>query len=165
MLPFHAVQPLLTVKVVVNCIRGGKTMKIIGTTTKRRMSKAMWVRITSFALTLALGGSLALGIPLHFGDSDCSSAEMRLSGCERMGMQPTGPGVTATALCCLLDCQQPGPTGNAFNLRLPKLSVISVHHCAMTMPATLVRRFSQEKRLQSSSFAPNTYLKNLALLI
>ena len=125
----------------------------------------MWVRITSLALALALAGSVALGIPLHSSERGCNMP-MEMKGCEHMGVEPTAPGVTPIALCCLLDCQEPGPTGTALNLRIPSFNAAFLHQVALAPPLTLPKPFPQSKWLQSSSFTPpETYIKNLALLI
>jgi len=91
---------------------------------------------------------------------------MEMTVCEHMGMEPSAPGVTPTSLCCLLACQEQGSTGTAFNLRIPVFAVAFLHRAAQTPPITLPQPLPQAKRLESSSFTPpDTYLKNLALLI
>jgi len=122
----------------------------------------MWIRLTSLTLALALAGSVALGVPLHPSERGCNMP-MEMKGCEHMGM---APGVTPTALCCLLNCQEPGPTGTAFNLRVPLFSVAFLHQAALTPPATLPRPVFQANWWEGFSFTPpKPYLKNLALLI
>jgi hypothetical protein len=125
----------------------------------------VWVRFTSLVLAVSMTGSVALGIPLHSSERGCNTP-MQKPDCEHMGMEPSAPGVTTAVLCCLLDCQEPGLTGSTFNQRKPSFSVGFLNHAALTPPASLPRPFSQRKWLQSSSFTPpDTYLKNLALLI
>lgn len=142
-----------------------RTMKPTGATTKRDVVVATWVRITSLTLTLMLAASVSLGLPLHFSDDGCNPAEMQANGCERMGIEPSAPGVAGTAICCLLECREAGPTGSAFNLRTPTLNVFAVHRTVAPPPVTL-RQLPQEQWLNSSCFtAPNAYLKNLSLLI
>lgn len=144
---------------------GFPTMNPTGTTTKQNVGIAAWVRITSFTLTLMLMASVSLGLPLHQSDNDCNPAKMQASGCERMGKEPSAPGVAGTAICCLLDCRETGPTGTGSNQPLPRLNVVSVDRPVLRPPVTL-RQLPQEQRLQSSCFTrPNSYLKNLSLLI
>ena len=144
---------------------GSTTMNPTGTTTKQNVGIARWVRITSLTLTLMLAASVSLGLPLHIGDTGCNPAEMQANGCERMGIEPSAGGVGDTAICCLLDCREAGPTGSAFNLRTPTLNVIAVYRAVGPPPVTL-RQLPQEQWLQSSCFTPPTsYLKNLSLLI
>ena len=148
---------------VVQLNPGSRTMKMTGSTTTSNVVMAKWVRVTSFALTLMLAASVSFGFPLH-SDSGCNPAEMQTSGCERMGLPPS-PSVTGTVVCCLLDCQELGPAGTAFSVPGPVHRVVSLEHVALTPPITL-RRLPQEQWLQSSAFTPpNTYLRNLALLI
>ena len=142
-----------------------RTMKPISATTKRDVVVAKWVRITSLTLTLMLAASVSMGLPLHLSDNDCTPAEMQEDGgCERMGIEPGAPGVADTAICCLLDCREAGPTGSAFNLRTPTFNVAQVYRTVLPPPVTL-RQLPQEQWLQSSFTPPKSYLKNLALLI
>lgn len=142
-----------------------RTMKPISATTKRDVVVAKWVRITSLTLILMLAASVSLGLPLHLGDDGCNPAEMQANGCERMGIEPSAPRVAGTAICCLLDCREAGPTGSAFNLRTPTLNVIAVYR-TVAPPRVTLRQLPQEQWLQSSCFTPpNSYLKNLSLLI
>jgi hypothetical protein len=140
-------------------------MNPTGKATKQNVGIARWVQITSFTLTLMLAASLSMGLPLHLSDNGCNPAEMQANGCERMGIEPGAPGVADTAICCLLDCREAGPTGSAFILRTPTFNVAPVYRTFLPPPVT-PRRLPQEQWLQSSSFTPpNSYLKNLALLI
>lgn len=142
---------------------GSRTMNATGTTTRRNVGMPTWVRITSLTLTLMLAASVSLGLPVHLSDNGCNPAKMQADGCERMGIETSATGVVA--ICCLLDCPEPGPTGTAFSLRTPTINVESVYHAVLSPPVTL-RRLPQEQSLQSSSFTPpNSYLKNLSLLI
>lgn len=120
----------------------------------------VWVRLTSLISTLALAGSIALGMPLHSSDRGCN-VPMEMENCD-MGMPPA-PGMTATALCCLLNCQEQGPTGTVFSVQSPSAS--ATPHVALSQPFA-PKPLPQTAWLQSSSFTPpETYLKNLALLI
>ena len=144
---------------------GFKTMNPRRKTTKQNVGLAPWVRLTSLTLTLILAASVSLGLPLHLPDDGCNPAEMHANGCERMGIEPSAPGVAGTALCCLLDCREPGPTGSAFNLRTPTFNVVPVYPTVLPRPVTL-RQLPQQQWLQSACFTPpNSYLKNLSLLI
>lgn len=144
---------------------GFRTMKLADTILKRDVGIATWVRITSLTLTLMLAASVSLGLPLHLSDDGCNPAEMQADGCERMGIEPSAPGVAGRALCCLLDCREPASTGSAFNLRNPTFKVALVYRTVVPPPVTL-RQLPQEQWLLSSSFIPpNSYLKNRSLLI
>lgn len=122
----------------------------------------MWVRLSSLVLALALAGSVGLGMPLHSSDRGCNMP-MEMEGCD-MGM-PTAPGMTPTALCCLLNCQEQGPTSSSFSVQTPSFSAASAHQIAPP-PVDVPKPLPQARWMQSSSFTPpDTYLKNLALLI
>ena len=130
------------------------------------LAKPMWTRFTSLIIVLALAASTALGTPLHSSQRGCNVSRAEMSDCELMGMKRNPPAATGIALCCLTDCSEPGPTGTAFNLRVPAFNVAFVHPATLTTPGPLVRPLPQEQWLQSTSFSPPyTYLKNLALLI
>ena len=122
------------------------------------------VRIASLALALALAASVALGTPLHSSERGCT---MDMESCEHMGMDPSAPAVTsALPLCCLLDCQEPGPTGSGFTVQIPTFNGAFLDQVALMPPSTLPKLFPQTNWVQTSSFTPpETYLKNLALLI
>ena len=91
---------------------------------------------------------------------------MQMADCEHMGMEPSAPGVTSTSICCLLSCQEPGPTGSGFNVQRPSLNGAFLNRVVLASPLTLRKPLPQSLWLQSASFTPpDTYLKNLALLI
>ena len=125
----------------------------------------VWVRFTSLVLAVSMTGSVALGIPLHSSERGCNTPT-QIADCEHMGMEPNGPSVTSTALCCLISCQEPGPTGSGFTVQRPSLNGAFLDHVALASPLTLRKPLPQSLWLQSASFTPpDTYLKNLALLI
>ena len=125
----------------------------------------VWLRITSLALALALASSVALGIPLHSSERGCNMP-MEMNGCEQMGMEPSAPEVTSTVLCCLLDCQEPGPTETAFTVQIPTFNGAFLNQVALAPTLTLPKPLPQSQWLQSSSFTPpEIYIRNLALLI
>src|SRR5262245_3168505 len=121
-----------------------------------------WLRITSFTLTLALASSVALGQPLHSSDRGCN-VPMDPTSCEHM--PPSAPGVLNIQLCCLLDCQDAGSAGS-LQTQLPSLKLVAVHQIEPKPTFSLAKLLPQSSWLQGSSFKPpDTYLKNLALLI
>lgn len=93
--------------------------------------------------------------------------DMDMESCEHMGMDPSAPAVTsALPLCCLLDCQEPGPTGSGFTVQIPTFNGAFLDQVALVPPSTLPKLLPQTNWVQTSSFTPpETYLKNLALLI
>jgi len=121
----------------------------------------IWVRVTSLTLALALSATVALGVPLHTSERGCN-LPMEMAGCEHM--VPSAPGVAGIQLCCLLDCQEPGSTGSV-SIQMPSLNLTPVHQAA-PRPAFVLATPAHQNWRQSSSFKPpDTYLKNLTLLI
>jgi hypothetical protein len=121
----------------------------------------IWVRVTSLTLTLALSATVALGAPLHSSERGCN-LPVQMPGCEQM--VPSAPGVSEIQLCCLLDCQESGSTGSV-SIQIPSLNLAPVHQVAPG-PAFVLAKPAQQSWRQSFSFKPpDTYLKNLALLI
>ena len=125
----------------------------------------MWVRFTSLILALSMTGTVALGIPLHSSERGCNT-HTQMSDCDQMGMEPSGPSVASTALCCLISCQEPIPTASGFTVQRPSLKGAFLYQIALASPLTLHKPPAQSFWLQGASFTPpDTYLKNLALLI
>lgn len=124
----------------------------------------MRVRITSLALALAFVVTVAFGSPLHSSDRGCMPIEMK--GCEHMGMDPNAHSFTSVPLCCLINCQEPGPLGSAFTVQSPTQNGAFLSQVALAPTLTLPKPFPHSSWLHSASFTPpETYLKNLALLI
>jgi hypothetical protein len=122
----------------------------------------IWVRLTSLTLTLALSATVALGLPLHTSERGCNMP-MEMAGCEHM--VPSAPGVAGIQLCCLLDCHGPGSTGSV-KAQIPSLNLVPVHRVAPRTAFVLAKPAAQQSWRQSSSFKPpDTYLKNVVLLI
>lgn len=129
---------------------------------KRKFVKITWVSVTSLTLTLALTTSVALGVPLHSSERGCN-LPLELPACEHM--VPPAPGVAGMQLCCLLDCQEPGSTGSV-SVQIPSLNLAPVHQVAPRAAFVLAKPApAQSWRLNPSLKPPDTYLKNLALLI
>ena len=125
----------------------------------------MFLRVTALVLVSILAFSVASGVPLHSSEHSCD-IKTKVQGCEHAGMQFDASIGPAVGLCCLLDCQEPAPTGTAFNLRIRAFQVAFVHPAVLAAPETDIEPLPQEKWLQGASFtSPHRYLKNLALLI
>lgn len=122
----------------------------------------MWIRVSSLILTFALASSVALGVPLHSSERGCN-VPMEVPACEHM--IPTAPGVQTVQLCCLLDCQEPGSTGSP-QVQIPSWNLAAVHQVVPRPRFVIAKSLPQPGWMQSSAFKPpDTYLKNLALLI
>ncbi len=122
----------------------------------------MWIRVSSLILTFALASSVAVGLPLHSSERGCA-LPMERSGCEHMS--PSAPGVETIQLCCLLNCQEPGSTGSP-QVQIPSSNLAAVHQVAPRPTFVIAKSLPQPGWMQGSAFKPpETYLKNLALLI
>jgi hypothetical protein len=125
----------------------------------------MWLQMTSLVLGLALAGSVALGAPLHSSERGCNMP-MEMNGADHMGFEPSAPGVTPTLLCCVLDCQEPAPTGTSFDARVPSFNPAFLYQVTPPARFPLPGSLAQLMWLQSPPFTPpETYIKNLTLLI
>lgn len=148
---------------IADYIRGAA--KHLNATRRHARRLTVWVRFTSLLLAVSMTGSVALGIPLHSSERGCNTPT-QIADCGHMGMEPSAPSVTSTALCCLISCQEPGPTGSGFTVQRPSLNGAFLDQVVLASPLTLRKPLPQSLWLQSVSFTPpDTYLKNLALLI
>ncbi len=123
---------------------------------------AMWIRVSSLILIFALSSSIVLGVPLHSSERGCN-ASMEMPACEHMS--PSAPGVQSVQLCCLLDCQEPGPTGSP-QVQIPSWNLVALHQVLPRPTFVVAKSLPHPGWMQGSTFKPpDTYLKNLALLI
>jgi hypothetical protein len=133
-----------------------------GSSDRNAWPGAMWIRVSSLILTFALASSVALGMPLHSSERGCN-VPTEIPPCEHM--THTAPGVQTLQLCCLLDCQEQGSTGSP-QIQIPSWNLAAVHGVAPRPAFVIPKPLPQSTWTQSSSFKPpETYLKNLALLI
>ena len=144
---------------IIGCTRRGSSES----SDARRLP--VWSRVAALVVALAFGGNVAVGTPLHPSEQSCNRSVMDTNGCEQMEMNPSPLQVTSSALCCFLDCQEPGPTGT-FSRRIPAFNVATSHPAELFSGMTLPKQLPTTTWFNSSSFTPQkTYLKNLALLI
>ena len=135
--------------------------KHVNATRRHARCLPVWVRFSSLVLAVSMTGAVAVGIPLHSSDRGCN-APTQIADCEHMGRAS----VTSAALCCLISCQEPAHPGSEFTVQRPSLNGGFLHQVALASPLTLRKPLPQSFLLQSASFTPpETYLKNLALLI
>lgn len=123
----------------------------------------LWLRVSAWVVTLALAGSISLGVPLH-SNSGCSVPEMEMSACEHVGVKAST--LEGKPLCCVLESQEPAPLVSASKIRVPTCSSDFLDAVALPSQLKLPQPFPQLRFLQNGSFTPpHTYLKNHALLI
>ena len=125
-------------------------------------------RLASLILLLVLAGGAFAGIPLSFGESNCSMGRMDMECCKAMLLlQSRAKFTQEEELLCVLNCAQNGTSLPASFVRMnPPAQTIQPPHAALTQPLFLP--FSSpaaNARINSPPGSPPTYLRNLALLI
>jgi len=125
-------------------------------------------RLASLFLLLVLAGGAFAGVPLHFGESNCSmDGMMDMDCCKAALMQTETPEVADAKLCCALNCAQNGTTFPTGSIRVtPPLPTRTASHPAIAQPLpNSASRFRRSDRLHGPPGAARAYLRNLALLI
>ena len=128
----------------------------------------MKTRLGSLFLLLVLAGSTFAGMPLHFGERECSmDGMMDMDCCKAALMQESSPEVADAKLCCALNCAKDGTTSppNIVRVTPPPLASASSHPAltqALAVNSLLSRRID---RLHGPPDSGLKYLRNLALLI
>jgi len=122
-------------------------------------------RLASLFLLLVLAGSTFAGVPLHFGDGECSMHGM-VDCCKAALMANDSPEVAAAKLCCAVDCPTNGSTSSKVApLRAPasvRVSTYMVTPRSWTTPDVV---FWRSEFIHGPPGSPPTYLLNLAFLI
>jgi hypothetical protein len=128
----------------------------------------MKTRLASLSLLLVLAGSTFAGMPMHFGEGECSmDGMMDMDCCKAALMQESRPEVADAKLCCALNCAKDGITSppNIVRVTPPPLASASSHP-ALTQPLAVNSLLSRRiHRLHGPRDSGPTYLRNLALLI
>ena len=125
-------------------------------------------RLASLFLLLVLFGGAFAGVPLSFGESQCSTDNMNMECCKVMLLlQSRAKFAQEEELLCALNCAQNGTTLPAGFVRVtPPSQTIRPAHEALTQPlpvSTSVSRVATHAHSPPNS--PPTYLRNLTLLI
>ena len=125
----------------------------------------MKTRLAALSLVLLLAGSAFAGVPMKFGDAECSMHGMDC--CKAALTQQTTPEVADAKLCCALVCAQNGTTSPAKAGRVtsPSPAPASTHQ-ALIRPLTYQTLvFNHIDGLHGPPSYGPVYLRNLALLI
>ena len=126
-------------------------------------------RLASLFLLLVLAGSAFAGIPLHFGESQCSMGGMMdMDCCKAALLQKETTKITEAELYCALNCAQNGATSLPNLVRVtPPSPVRMPSHPAITKSLRnfYLRSGSIDRLHGPPGAAAPTYLRNLALLI
>jgi hypothetical protein len=125
-------------------------------------------RIASLFLLLVLFGSAFAGIPLHFGESECSMEGMLdMDCCKAALLQEKTPKVADAKLCCALTCAQNGTTSppSAMRVTPPPPAQMPSHPAIAGQPQVPLVQSQRLDRLHGPPGLAPAYLRNLALLI
>jgi hypothetical protein len=126
-------------------------------------------RLASLFLLLMLAGSTFAGIPLHFGESQCSmDGMMDMDCCKATLLQKETTKINEAELFCALSCAQNGTTLPPNVVRAtPPSPVRTPSHPAITQSLLnfSLRSGSIDRLHGPPGAAARTYLRNLALLI
>jgi hypothetical protein len=135
----------------------------------RRVPKAMTTRLASLLLLLVLVGGAFAGVPLSFGENQCSMGGMMdMECCKAMRLQQSRTRFTREEeLLCALNCAQNGTTLPAGVIRImPLAQTTQPAHPALTQPLPFPVLFSSAgAQALGPPGSPPTYLRNLTLLI
>jgi hypothetical protein len=129
----------------------------------------MKMRFASLFLLLVLFGGAFGGVPLRFGESNCSMGGMAdMDCCKHALLQQEQTKVSEAELLCALNCAQNGTTAPAGVVRVtPPAQNLQSSHPSLTyvpsLPISVSKVVSSQRHGPPGS--PPTYLLNLALLI
>jgi hypothetical protein len=126
-------------------------------------------RIASLFLLLVLFGGALAGVPLSFGESQCSMGGMMDMDCCKaaLAQKDKAKFTQEEELLCALSCAQNGTTLPSSDVRVtPPAQPIQQVHPALTQPlSTLLSISRAATQTHSPPGSPPAYLRNLALLI
>jgi hypothetical protein len=125
-------------------------------------------RLASLFLLFVLAGSTFAGVPLRFGDSECSMGGMMDMDCCKAELRQETTSIEEADLYCALSCAQNGTTLPVNTVRVtPPSPARAPSHSAIARPLPNVSfLFHRIDRLHGPpGSASPIYLRNLALLI
>ena len=128
----------------------------------------MKTRLASLFLLLVLFGGALAGVPLNFGESQCSmGGTMDMDCCKAARLHKDRAKFTQEEeLLCALNCAQNGTTLPAGVVRVNPPAQTIQPHPALTQPLPISLSVSNvSTQTHSPPGSPPTYLRNLALLI
>ena len=130
----------------------------------------MRLRLTSLVLLLVLAGSAFAGIPMHFGESECSMGQAMAGTdcCKAALMGGESAKATAARLCCAINCLHEGSTPpSGLRVFSPQSQpAVSDYHLVMASlpdPILLTARINRAHGPPTDSHP--AYIRHLALLI
>jgi hypothetical protein len=126
-------------------------------------------RLTSLVLLLVLGGSAFAGVPLHFGESECSMGQPMdgMDCCKAALMGGESPEATAARLCCVVNCSHDGTTPPSSSRIAPQSQPAVSDYQAGTaaLPASILLTLHISRSHGPPTDSHPAYIRHLALLI
>jgi hypothetical protein len=126
-------------------------------------------RLTSLVLLLVLAGSAFAGVPLHFGESECSMGQPMdgMDCCKAALMGGESPEATAARLCCVVNCSHDGtPPPSSSRIAPQSQPAVSDYQPgtpALSASILLTLHISRSHGPPTNSHP--AYIRHLALLI
>jgi len=128
----------------------------------------MKTRLASLVLLLVLFGGAFAGVPLSFGESQCSMGGMMDMECCKAALRlREATKASEEEMLCVLNCAQNGTTLPASVARVTSpAQTMPASHPALTQPFAFSISVSRvAAQTHSPPGSPPAYLRNLALLI
>ena len=125
-------------------------------------------RLASLFLLLVLCGGAFAGVPLGFGENQCSMSGMgNMQCCKAMLRRKNRPKVSAAQLLCALACAKSGSTLPSSIVRVTPPAMARTIETPPTVNLVVITslRFQRLDRSHDPPGSPPKYLRNLALLI
>ena len=125
-------------------------------------------RLASLFLLLVLFGGAFAGVPLGFGENQCSMSGMgNMQCCKAMLRRKKRPKVSAAQLLCALACAKSGSTLPSSSVRVTPPAVARTVENPPAVNSAVISslRFQRLDRSHDPPGSPPKYLRNLALLI
>jgi hypothetical protein len=118
-------------------------------------------RLINILLILAVGASLAMGLPVHSGGSESSMVDC----CKKAREQNDSPSVAAARLCCAINCNDPASTSGNPGQSFSRSSSQPSHLVIAPPPTADYKRLRVRYGQKISTNSNPAYIVNLALLI
>jgi hypothetical protein len=122
----------------------------------------VFTKLTNLILILAVGSSVAAGMPMHSG-----SSEPAMMDCCKKALEENGtPQVAAARLCCAMNCNEPGSTNGQTSQNFRQTDAEPTTSAVVSLPSTANYKSLRPSYLSTtSSSSKPAYILHLALLI
>jgi hypothetical protein len=118
--------------------------------------------LTNILLSLAVGGSVAAGMPMHSGGGESGMMDC----CKKALEENDSPHVAAARLCCAMNCNEPGSTSGNPGQNYSQTGTEPSPQVVVALPPATNQSLSRARyTTRRSTTSKPTYILNLALLI